>query len=216
MLSFAVANVLTGRASAVDKLLRGAPFVALLDLGRYVVEDRILPAYRAAPRPRRRRALTRALTSSFSEGGVPTWAGDRRRPGNLQARDPCLLWSGWPKHGTAEKVDRDGDGEIDVPAAVGAVAGMSDLEQPKKRSLEFRREVPPTAQGARGSAGWAALVALTNVAPVVCRPAAAMQRTALEQKAGDRPQRPERQQRRNLGQPRCIAPHRLHHASEGE
>ena len=48
VLAFAVANVLTGRASAMDMLLYAAPFVAIIGLllsGRYVGEERILAVY---------------------------------------------------------------------------------------------------------------------------------------------------------------------------
>ena len=57
VLAFAVANVLSGRASVGEMALYAAPFVAIVGLllsGRYVGEERILAAYRTLPRPRRR------------------------------------------------------------------------------------------------------------------------------------------------------------------
>ena len=66
VLAFAVANVLTGRASAMDMLLYAAPFVAIIGLllsGRYVGEERILAVYRAISRPRRRKTAARRRPS---------------------------------------------------------------------------------------------------------------------------------------------------------
>jgi len=63
LLAFAIANVVTGRASAMDMLLYAAPFLAIVGLllsGRYVAEERILAVYhRSLPRPRRRSASRR-------------------------------------------------------------------------------------------------------------------------------------------------------------
>jgi hypothetical protein len=62
VLAFAVANVLSGRASAGEMLLYAAPFVAIVGLllsGRYVGEARILAGYRTPPRPRRANGVVR-------------------------------------------------------------------------------------------------------------------------------------------------------------
>jgi hypothetical protein len=62
VLAFAIANVLSGRASVGEMALYAAPFVAIVGLllsGRYVGEERILAAIRALPRPRRRSVAAR-------------------------------------------------------------------------------------------------------------------------------------------------------------
>jgi hypothetical protein len=86
VLAFAVANVLSGRASAGEMLLYAAPFVAIVGLllsGRYVGEQRLLALYRTPPRPRRRSVARRRPGHE-----LPFTAALERAPWSLRGPPP--------------------------------------------------------------------------------------------------------------------------------